>query len=143
MVIVEARRGWFGFAVNPPFVRTKDDAGSGPLATDVTTGIATGGASAWYRVAEWEIGRGEGGRPLTLAVEPLAGARPNHLRAKLDATPDTAGGRAGRQFDDDEIWVGPRSGCSSWAPALVLRRRWRPAGREPDPGPAVRELEFR
>jgi hypothetical protein len=121
MAIIEARRDRFGFAVNPLFVRTKDDGGSGPLETEITTDIATAGASAWYQVAEWQIGRGEAGRPLTLAVEPLAGARLNHLRAELDATLDAAGGRARRQFDDDETWVDPLVGLQIVA---QLSDRW-------------------
>jgi hypothetical protein len=107
MAIIEARRGSFGFALNPLLVRTKDDSGSGRLETDVEADIATMGAGAWYRVAEWEIGRGGSGAARTLAVEPLAGARLNYLRGELDATLDVAGARARRQFDDSELWVDP------------------------------------
>jgi hypothetical protein len=100
-------------------VRTQDGGGSGPLETDITTDIAT--ASAWYRMAEWQFGRGEAGRPLSLVVEPLAGVRLNHLRTELDATLDAAGGRAKRQFDGDETWVDPLVGLQIVA---QLSDRW-------------------
>jgi hypothetical protein len=104
MAIVEARKGRFGFAFNPLFVRTNSDARTGPLDAKNTTNIATAGFGAFYRVAEWEIGRTAAGEPLTFAVEPLAGARVNHIRDGVEAKLDAIGRTAKRQVDEDHTW---------------------------------------
>ena len=79
MALIEARKGRFGFAVNPLFVRTQSDAESGPLEADNTTDIATMGASLFYRAVELDLGRNGRGDPQSLAIEPLVGARLNWL----------------------------------------------------------------
>ena len=90
MALLEARKGRFGFAVNPLIVSTNADSRSdgGALDTKSTTDIATMGAALFYRAAEWPIGRTEAGRPLVLAVEPLAAARP--FANELALTPGSA-----------------------------------------------------
>lgn len=121
MAIVEARRGRFGFAVNPVFVRTESDASTGPLDTDTTTDIATLGAGAFYRVVDWEFGRDAVGEPRTLAIEPLIGARLNYLRSEIDTKLDAFGIQAERQVDESQTWVDPLVGVNVIA---QLAPRW-------------------
>jgi hypothetical protein len=121
MAIVEARKGRFGFAVNPLFVRTESDARGGPLEADNTTDIATVGAGLFYRALDWEFGRDALGQPRTLAIEPTVGARLNHLRGEIDTRLDAAGFRARRQFDESQTWVDPLIGVNA---ILRLSERW-------------------
>jgi hypothetical protein len=121
MAIVEARKGRLGFAFNPLFVRTNSDARTGPLDAKNKTDIATAGGAVFYRVADWEIGRTESGEPLTFAVEPLAGARLNHLRSEVDAKLQAFGATVKRQVDEDETWVDPLVGLNVIA---ELSERW-------------------
>lgn len=121
MMIVEARKGKFGFAVNPVFVRTNADGGSGTLNTKTTTDIATAGFAAFYRVAEWQIGQTESGDPLTLAIEPAVGARLNYLRSEVQARIDTGPGNVRREVDEDQLWVDPLFGVNVIA---QLTERW-------------------
>jgi hypothetical protein len=112
MALIEARKGRLGFAVNPLFVRTESDAGSGPLEADSTTDIATIGAAIFYRAIDWEFNRTGGDEPQTLAIEPLLGARLNYLRGEIDTKLDAAGFRARRQFDESQTWVDPLVGVN-------------------------------
>lgn len=112
MAVVEARKGRFGFAFNPLFVRTNADGGNGPLDLENTTDIATAGAAVFYRVADWEIGRTDSGEPLTFAVEPGIGARLNYLRTELDTKLDLPGGKVRRQVDQSQTWVDPLVGVN-------------------------------
>lgn len=121
MAIVEARKGRFGFAVNPLFVRTESDASAGPLDTDTTTDIATVGAGAFYRVVDWEFRRNARGEPQTLAIEPLMGARLNYLRSEIDTKLDAFGFQAERQVDESQTWVDPLLGVNV---ILRLSERW-------------------
>jgi hypothetical protein len=121
MAIVEARKGRFGFAVSPLFVRTEADASTGPLDTETTTDIATLGAGVFYRVVDWAFGRTARGEPRTLAIEPLIGARLNYLRSEIDAQLEAFGGPAGRQVDESETWVDPLVGVNVIA---ELTERW-------------------
>jgi hypothetical protein len=121
MAVVEARKGRFGFAVNPLFVRTESNARGGPLEADNTTDIATVGAGVFYRVVDWEFGRDALGEPRALAIEPTVGARLNHLRGEIDTRLDAAGFRARRQFDQSQTWVDPLIGVNA---ILRLSERW-------------------
>ncbi|MGD9507596.1 MAG: hypothetical protein AB7I59_00865 [Geminicoccaceae bacterium] len=121
MVLVEARKGRFGFAVNPLFVRTESDARSGPLEADNTTDIATMGASVFYRAVDWEFNRTSTGEPQTLALEPLVGARLNHLRGEIDTRLDAFGRTARRQVDESQTWVDPIVGVNA---ILRLSEHW-------------------
>lgn len=112
MAIIEARKGRFGFAFNPLFVRTNSDARTGPLDAKNKTDITTAGGAMFYRVGEWEIGRIADGEPLILAIEPLAGARLNHLRSEVDAKLQAFGATVKRQVDEDETWVDPLVGVN-------------------------------
>jgi hypothetical protein len=121
MALVEARKGRFGFAVNPLFVRTESDARSGPLEADNTTDIATVGAGVFYRAVDWEFARNARGEPQTLALEPLLGARLNHLRGEIDTKLDAFGRRVSRQVDESQTWVDPLIGVNA---ILRLSERW-------------------
>ena len=121
MVLVEARKGRFGFAVNPLFVRTESDTRSGPLEADNTTDIATVGAAVFYRAVELDLGRNHLGEPQTLAIEPLVGARLNYLRGEIDTRLDAGGRRASRQVDESQTWVDPLVGLNA---ILRLSERW-------------------
>ena len=121
MALVEARKGRFGFAVNPLFVRTESNARSGPLEADNTTDIATMGASVFYRVVDWEFNRTAAGEPQTLAIEPLVGARLNYLRGEIDTRLDAFGRSARRQVDESQTWVDPIVGVNA---ILRLSEHW-------------------
>jgi hypothetical protein len=112
MAVVEARKGRYGFAFNPLFVRTNSDARTGPFDAKNTTDIATAGFGALYRVAAWEIGRTSAGEPLTFVVEPLVGARLNHIRGEVEAKLDARGFQAKRQADESQTWVDPLVGVN-------------------------------
>jgi hypothetical protein len=122
MVLIEARKGRFGFAVNPLFVRTESNTHSGPLEADTTTDISTLGASVFYRAVDWEYGRNSLGEPQSLAIEPLVGARLNYLRGEVDTKLDAAGLQASRQVDESQTWVDPIIGLNA---ILRLSERWR------------------
>jgi hypothetical protein len=121
MALVEARKGRFGFAVNPLFVRTESDARAGPLEADNTTDIATMGASVFYRAVELDLGRNGLGEPQTLAIEPLVGARLNYLRGEIDTKLDAFGRSASRQVDESQTWVDPIVGFNL---ILHLSEHW-------------------
>jgi hypothetical protein len=121
MAIVEARRGRFGFAVNPFFVRTESDARSGPLEADNTTDVATMGAGLFYRVVDWEFARNSLGEPQTIAIEPTVGARLNYLRGEVDTKLDGFGRSARRQVDESQTWIDPLVGVNV---SLGLAKRW-------------------
>lgn len=121
MALIEARRGRFGFAVNPLFVRTESDAASGPLEADNTTDIATMGASVFYRAVELDLGRNDQGDPQSLAIEPLVGARLNYLRGEVDTKLDAFGRNVHRQFDENQTWVDPIVGVNA---ILRLSEHW-------------------
>lgn len=121
MALIEARKGRFGFAVNPLFVRTESNARSGPLEADNTTDISTMGASVFYRAVDWEFNRDAQGEAQTLAIEPLIGARLNYLRGEVDTKLDAGGFSASRQFDESQTWVDPIVGVNViWR----LSERW-------------------
>lgn len=121
MAVVEARKGRYGFAFNALFVRTNSDARTGPFDAKNTTDIATVGFGVSYRAIEWEIGRSASGEPRILALEPLVGARLNHLRGEIDVKLDAGGRTARRQFDESQAWVDPLVGVIVVAP---LAERW-------------------
>ena len=121
MALIEARKGRFGFAVNPLFVRTQSDAESGPLAADNTTDIATMGASLFYWAVELDLGRNGRGDPQSLAIEPLVGARLNYLRGEIDTRLDAFGRSARRQVDESQTWVDPIVGVNA---ILRLSEHW-------------------
>ena len=121
MALIEARKGRFGFAVNPLFVRTESDARAGPLEADNTTDIATVGAAVFYRAIEWRLNRDSLGEPRTLVIEPLLGARLNHLRGEIDTRLDAFGRSARRQVDESQTWVDPLVGVDVVA---QLAERW-------------------
>lgn len=81
MLYAEARKPDYGFFTNIAFVRTEDGSG-GQVDTDVTSDSAQIALGGFYRVVDWQWGE-DGGRPLTLAVEPLAGLRWSYLRAEI------------------------------------------------------------
>lgn len=70
------------------------------------------GVALLYGAAEWPIGRTEAGRSLVLAVEPLAGARVNHLRGELATRLDASGIQEGRQVDQSQTWIDPLVGVN-------------------------------
>lgn len=121
MALIEARKGRFGFGVNPLFVRTKSDGESGPLEADVTTDIATLGAGVFYRALDWEFAQTSSGEPQRLILEPLAGARLNYLRGEIDTKLDAFGQRVSRQVDEDQTWVDPVVGFNA---ILRLSEHW-------------------
>ena len=83
MLYGEARKPSYGFFTNMFFVRTRDDS-SGTVDTDVTSDTAQIALGGFYRVVDWQWGESADGRPLRLAVEPLAGLRWSYLRAEIE-----------------------------------------------------------
>lgn len=83
MLYAEARKDRYGVFTNLFFVRTKDDS-SGTIDIDVKSDTAQIAVGGFYRVLDWQWGETEAGRPLKLAVEPLAGVRWSYLRVEIE-----------------------------------------------------------
>jgi hypothetical protein len=126
MLLVDARRGRFGVAVNGVFVRTSPDDEVGPFDIDATADLAQLGVGPYYRAVEWQYGASASGQPLRFVLEPWVGARVNHLRVELEV-------RNGPQFDESQTWVDPVAGTRF---AIDLAERWIVAG-EADVGGVV------
>lgn len=104
MLYAEARKPRYGIFTNMFFVRTKDDS-SGTIDTDVKSDTAQVALGGFYRVIDWQWGEGSNGRPLKLAVEPLAGVRWSYLRAEIELS---GGGAVDLpQADRSESFVDP------------------------------------
>jgi hypothetical protein len=107
MLYAEARKPSYGFFANMLFVRTRDDS-SGTVDTDVKSDTAQVALGGFYRVLDWQWGEGSEGRPLRLAVEPLAGVRWSYLRAEIELS---GGGAVNLpQADRSENFVDPLVG---------------------------------
>jgi hypothetical protein len=118
MLYVEARKRRYGIFANMSFVRTEDDA-NGAIDTDVMTDTAQVAVGGFYRVAEWQWGEGSAGRPLVLAVEPVAGVRWSYLRAEIEL--DGPGGIDLPQADRAENFFDPIVGLRL---ASALSENW-------------------
>ena len=110
---VAARRGRFGFYLNPFFARTRSDEGSGRIEARVRSDTTMVGLGGLYRLLDWEAGRSPPRRGAQL--EALAGVRITNLRTEIN-------GRHGLpKFDDDKTWVDPVIGLQG---RLELTERW-------------------
>jgi hypothetical protein len=63
MLLVDARRGRFGFAANGVFTRVSPEDEVGPIEIDVTTDLAQLGIGPYYRAVEWQYGESASGQP--------------------------------------------------------------------------------
>ncbi len=111
---VAARRGRFGFYVNPFFGRTRSDEGSGRFEARVRSDTTMLGLGGLYRLLDWEAESDSSG-PRGAQLEALAGVRITDLRTEIN-------GRHGLpKFDDDKTWVDPVIGLQG---RLELTERW-------------------
>ena len=118
MLLSEARKDRLGFFFAPLYVRLGDESHPGPFDIDVTSDMAVVGGGAFYRVAEWNIGRPEEGRSRKAWIEPLAGLRYTYLRVDIDVD-----GPLGLNPDADKHrdWVDPIIGASA---GIDLSEHW-------------------
>ena len=100
MGAVSARRGRFGFYVNPFFARTRSDESSGDFETRVRSDSSMVGVGGLYRLLDWEAEPAAAG-PRGGQLEALAGARVTYMRTEIN-------GRHGLpKLDDSHTWVDP------------------------------------
>jgi hypothetical protein len=83
MALVEARHDRLGFFANSLFIRTKADS-SGAIDTKVTNDTTIIAAGVSYRVVDFDVGELVEGQPVTIGIEPYAGARWTHLRLEIE-----------------------------------------------------------
>ena len=95
MALIEARKGRFGFAINPLFVRTSSMPARTRWRPTTRMDISTMGASVFYRAVDWEFNRTAGGEAQTLAIQPRSAPGSNYLRGEIDTKLDA--GRLQRQ----------------------------------------------
>jgi hypothetical protein len=74
MGTVAARRGPFGFYLNPFFARTRSDEGGDRIAARVTSDSSMVGVGGLYRLLDWQAAPGAAG-PRGGQLEALAGVR--------------------------------------------------------------------
>lgn len=115
MGMIAARRGRFGFYVNPLFGRTETDENIGPLEFRVRQDTTFLGFGGLYRLGEWHSGETVSSGPQSAMLEAYAGGRVIDLRLELN-------GRQGLpKNDQSETWVDPVIGLEG---ETLLTERW-------------------
>lgn len=107
MALMEARRGRLGFFVNPLFIRTQSDS-SGAVDTEVINDTAIIAAGVSYRIVDFDVGELVDGHPVTIGIEPYAGARWTHLRLEIELKQGNQPAPVHLpQVDKSQNWVDP------------------------------------
>jgi hypothetical protein len=114
MGAVAARRGPFGFYVNPFFARTRSDAGGGDFEARVRSDSSMVGVGGLYRLLDWEAAPDAAG-PRGGQLEALAGVRVTYMRTEIN------GRRGLPKFDDSKTWADPIVGLGG---RLQLTEGW-------------------
>ena len=113
MGMVAARRGRFGFYVNPFFARTRSDEGSGRIEARVRSEPAWSASAACTGCSTGRPSRSAG--PRGAQLEALAGVRLTYMRTEIN-------GRHGLpKLDDSKTWADPIVGLGG---RLQLTDRW-------------------
>jgi len=100
MIEGEARYGRFGVFANSVYADLSDNASGGGTKLDADAETLWLGFGAYYRLGPWVVDEGASGDPVTVTVDPYAGARYTYLDLQLDFKP-------GPNFSGDKDWVDP------------------------------------
>ena len=110
MLEAELRKGRFGVISDTIYANLEDNtaAGGGDLKVDATANLLIQSLAGTYRLGTWQLADfGERG-PLSVTIDPYAGARYTYLDTELKGKLDLPIGiDAHRQVEGDEHWVDP------------------------------------
>ena len=125
MLSLEARKGRFGLLSDTIYANLEDNAATGEdrLKVDATANMLIQSLAGTYRVGTWQLADLGAAGPLSVTVDPYAGARYTYLNAELQGKLDLPdlGIEARRTTEKDEHWVDPIVGIrTGW----TLGERW-------------------
>jgi hypothetical protein len=125
MLSLEARKGRFGLLSDTIYANLEDNAASaeGRLKVDATANMLIQSLAATYRVGTWQLADLGAAGPLSVTLDPYAGARYTYLDTELKGKLDLPdfGIDARRTTEQSEDWVDPIVGVrTAWA----LGERW-------------------
>jgi hypothetical protein len=114
MGMVAARRGRFGFYLNPFFARTISDEGGGGIEARIESDSSMVGLGGLYRLLDWQAEPDSSG-PRGAQLEALAGVRVTYMRTEINFRHGLP------KLDDDKTWADPIVGLGG---RLQLTDRW-------------------
>ena len=125
MLEAELRKGRFGVISDTIYANLEDNAaaGEGRLKIDATANLLIQSLAGTYRVGTWQLADWGAAGPLSVTVDPYAGARYTYLDTELKGKLDLPdfGIDAHRQVEGSEHWVDPIVGVrTGW----TLGERW-------------------
>lgn len=125
MLSLEARKGRFGLLSDSVFADLEDNDGvaDGGLKIDAGAKMFIQSLAGTYRVGTWQLADFDSAGPLSVTLDPYAGARYTFLRAEVTGKLDLPdfGIDARRTSSQDEHWVDPIIGLRTiWN----LGERW-------------------
>ena len=125
MLSLEARKGRFGLLSDSIFADLEDNDGvaDGRLKVDAGAKLFIQSLAGTYRLGTWQLADFGSAGPLSVTLDPYAGARYTFLRAELTGKLDLPdlGIDARRTTQQDEHWVDPMAGLRTiW----TLGERW-------------------
>ena len=125
MLEAELRKGRFGVISDTIYANLEDNAATGEdrLKIDATANLLIQSLAGTYRVGTWQLAELGAAGPLSVTVDPYAGARYTYLDTELKGKLDLPdfGIDAHRQVEGDEHWVDPIVGVrTGW----TLGERW-------------------
>lgn len=125
MLSLEARKDRFGLLSDSIFADLEDNAAAAQdrFKVDSTAKLFIQSLAGTYRVGTWQLADFGDAGPLTLTLDPYAGARYTHLRAEVQGKLDLPdfGISARRTAEQSEHWVDPMLGLRTiWN----LGERW-------------------
>ena len=125
MLEAELRKGRFGVISDTIYANLEDNAaaGEGSLKIDATANLLIQSLAGTYRAGTWQIANLGAAGPLSVTIDPYAGARYTYLDAELQGKLDLPdfGIEAQRTTEQDQHWVDPIVGIrTGWS----LGERW-------------------
>jgi hypothetical protein len=125
MLSLEARKGAFGVLSDSVYADLEDHAATGHdrIKIDATGKMFIQSLAGTYRVGTWQLADFRSTGPLSVTLDPYAGARYTHLRAELRGKLDLPdlGINARRTAEKSQDWVDPIVGLRT---AWTLGERW-------------------
>ncbi len=125
MLSLEARKGAFGLLSDSIYADLEDNAATGDdrIKIDATGKLFIQSLAGTYRVGTWQLADFGSTGPLSVTLDPYAGARYTHLNAELKGELDLPdlGISARRTTEQSEDWVDPIIGVRT---AWTLGERW-------------------
>jgi hypothetical protein len=125
MLSLEARKGAFGLLSDSIYADLEDNAATGDdrIKIDATAKLFIQSLAGTYRVGTWQLADFGSTGPLSVTLDPYAGARYTHLNAEVQGRLDLPdfGISARRTAEQSEDWVDPIVGVRT---AWTLGERW-------------------